>query len=452
MKKILYQPTLAVFLIAIFFLQCNNKTGKQEEHVTGLLFDVSAYKRVAPADLPFGAADNLPSSMDYSTDMPEIGDQGHQHSCVAWATAYAFKGFAEKKENGSNLKFSPSFVYNQINNGKDQGSFFEDALRVLSQQGASPWDDMPYIESDYTTQPSETVKQKAKPYCIFQWRRINTADMKEVKMFLNAGFPIIIGANVDEGFQAGKRNGSDDYVWKSYSGKDLGGHAMLVVGFDDSKNAFKVMNSWGRNWGNNGYGWIDYQFFEKAVTAGYIAYDQPTKITPDTKPDTKPDNTKPDNIVDNNVIDNNVVDNNTYDPSQYAKASLSGVQVQHNVMDNTYGYCMKISGYIDIPAGFGKTFQISNHFYLSNSTQQAKSLMYPTFADVNGYAATGSILYSVPANGLKNYYWECLMPYKALELPYEITYFYFIPTLFIDNFGYAKGEAVNFSVNRKYLY
>jgi hypothetical protein len=112
---------------------------------------------------------------------------------------------------------------------------------------------------------------------------------------------------------------------------------------------------------------------------------------------------------------------------------------------------MKISGYIDIPAGIGKTFQIGNHFFLSNSTQQTRSMMSPTFADVNGYAATGTILYSIPPQGLQNYYWECLMPYKAMELPFEITYLYFVPTLFIDNFGLAKADSVNFSVNKKYL-
>ena len=180
--------------------------------------------------------------------------------------------------------------------------------------------------------------------------------------------------------------------------------------------------------------------FRKRVPEGYIVFDQPTN----------PDNS----VVDNKPNDKPVIDNNAIvinDPTQFAKANLKNIQVQHNVMDNTYGYCMKISGYIDIPAGFGRTYQISNHFYLSNSTLQAKSLMNPTFADVNGFAATGTILYPVPEKGLNNNYWECLMPYKALDLPHEITYFYFVPTLFIDNFGYAKGEAVNFYVNKKFL-
>ena len=445
----------AILLFAFTSLQCNNNkttkednnsTTKEDEHGLGLkLAKAEDYYRVQAAELPFGADQGLPPVVDLSSDMPQVQDQGRQQSCVAWSTSYALKGFSEKRKRNISLLFSPSFVYNQINGGKDEGSYFEDALNVLSQQGTALLEDMPYDPGNYTRQPTPEIKQKAKPFTILKWQRINTQDMKEVKMHLKRGFPVIIGAHVDEGFRAGKKDGTQEYVWERPSGKPIGDHAMVVVGFDDSKNAFRVMNSWGTYWGNDGYCWINYEHFQKVVPQGYIVFDQQTN----TNPNTRPDNT----VIDNRPVDNTVINNKTIidDPSQYAKANLRGIQVQHNIMDNTYGYCMKISGYIDIPAGLGKTFQISNHFYLSNSTQQAKSLMYPTFADLNGFAATGSILYSVPAEGLKNYYWECLMPYKAIDLPYEVTYFYFVPTLFIDNFGYAKGEAVNFYVNKKFL-
>ena len=444
------QPVFVISLICgLLFLQCNNnktdQTAKNEERGLGLKFDrEEVYLGVKEAELPSGAGEDVPVLMDLSVDMPEIGDQGPQQSCVAWATSYALKSFTEKKKGNSYLLFSPSFVYNQINNGKDEGSYFQDALNVLSQQGTVLLQDMPYDPTNYTKKPSEDLKQKAKPYSILKWYRITTQNSKEVKIHVSRGIPVIFGAYVDQGFKEAKRNLSDEYFWKEESGRSLGSHAMVVVGYDDSKNAFKVMNSWGKNWANNGYCWIDYQFFEKKAEQGYVVFDP-------AKPDNAVVNTRPNNNTNDRPIDNRPLDNTFTNPTEFSKANLRGVQVQHNVMDNTYGYCMKVSGYIDIPAGFGKTFQISNHFYLSNSTIQAKSLMPPTFADVNGFAATGSILYSVPDNGLKNYYWECLMPYKALELPYEISYFYFVPTLFIDNFGYAKGEAVNFSVNKKFL-
>ena len=42
---------------------------------------------------------------------------------------------------------------------------------------------------------------------------------------------------------------------------------MLVVGYDDDMNAFKVVNSWGKGWGNDGFVWIDYKAFKEAGDA-----------------------------------------------------------------------------------------------------------------------------------------------------------------------------------------
>ena len=92
------------------------------------------------------------------------------------------------------------------------------------------------------------------------------------------------------------------------------------------------------------------------------------------------------------------------------------------------------------------------------SFSQVGSLQSPQFADVNGYAATGTILYSIPEEGLNNWAFEIFMPYTAFNVnagsyingqyQYTRTYIYAIPTLFIDNFGYAKGEPINFYVDK----
>jgi len=452
MRTIYRSYLYAILLFAIVSLQCNPKSSQKDERKTGLiLLDKGRYESLTKADLPFGASDKLPSYLDYSADLPPVRSQGQQQSCVAWATAYALKFYEEKKENNSDVEFSPSFIYNQINKGKDGGSSFMDALNVLSQQGAALWNDMPYDEKDYLTKPTDAVKEKAKPYGIENWRRVNTADMKEVKILLNSGYPVIIGAHIDEDFRSAKPTGPNGYVYNKKGGQYAGTHAMLVVGFDDSKNAFKVMNSWGPTWGNNGFCWIDYQFFQEIVAEGYIAYDKKTNVTPDTNPDTKPDNT-----VNNNVLDNN--DKTVYDPTQFRRAGITNIQVLYNQTDPTYGAGMKIVGVIDIPQGTGKTFQFSVHFYYDGTTTQVGSAQSPQFADVNGYAATGTILYSIPNEGLNNWRFEAFMPYTAFNIPvggyvngtyqYKRTTMYAIPTLFIDNFGYAKGDQIRFYVDR----
>ena len=53
--------------------------------------------------------------------------------------------------------------------------------------------------------------------------------------------------------------------------RDLGGsHAMVAVGFDDDRNAFRIQNSWGRGWGEGGYGWVGYDFWKRNVKVGFV--------------------------------------------------------------------------------------------------------------------------------------------------------------------------------------
>ena len=45
--------------------------------------------------------------------------------------------------------------------------------------------------------------------------------------------------------------------------KMIGGHAVMCVGYDDKKESFIILNSWGTNWGDNGYFYMPYKFITK---------------------------------------------------------------------------------------------------------------------------------------------------------------------------------------------
>ncbi len=230
------------------------------------------------AELPY-AGYELPRRMDLSPKMPPPGHQQQQNSCAAWATAYAVKTYQEKVELQHALTdkgkprwqhiFSPAFVYNQINQGRDGGATLVDALNLLRARGAISWADMPYLPDNITHLPSAAQLKKARQYRIAYWRQVNVADPMELKSQLHAGYPVMVGALIDEGFY-GLRT---DRPWQTYDGSRKQGHALVLVGFDDHKQAFKVMNSWGRNWGKNGYGWISYRQFRKSAREAYVAKD-----------------------------------------------------------------------------------------------------------------------------------------------------------------------------------
>lgn len=421
---------------------------------TGLTFTNPEELRGIPlAATPFSGTD-LPSRVDLSPDMPPPGNQGRQNSCVGWSTAYALKSYQERVETNRTLArngrvdydkvFSPAFVYNQINNGRDGGSRFIDALRVLSSQGAVSWNDMPYTDKDYRRKPSGALKSKAKPYRIDYWRQVNLQDPKEVKAQLNAGYPVIFGAMIDEGFQATRGN----KIWRRQQGESLGGHAMVLVGYDDSRHAYKLINSWGQRWGDKGFGWVDYDFFPKVAREGYVAKDAINGPAPNiTRPETRPTSTPQIRPTPRPQIE---------ETPAASDASLSIENVEHNLEAPSaefqkYGKFMRLEGRLNVPPGAGRKMQVVVRFYYDDGKGgkgKRVGSMYPAVFSLaeDGYAATGTPQLDLPREGV-NDKWFAYIPYKAFDVPHgDKVYLVAEPVLYMDSFGVRSAELNHFWV------
>ena len=444
MKKI-HLHLLIVLFATLCLSACKPSKNKPGNVQLGMLIETPEKLAGIPlASTPAGGMD-LPASVDLSDKLPPVGNQGNQQSCVAWAIAYALKSYQEKLESGQQSKFSPSFIYNQINNGLNAPTYVTDALNVLSQQGVCPYDEMPYDQNDWVTKPSQQASNDAKKFRIDYWRKINHTGIKEVKAHLAAGYPVVIGATVSDEFV---HNGKD--IWKN-PGTAEGGHCMLLVGYDDSKNAFKVMNSWGTEWGDNGFGWIDYTLFTnpQVIMYGFVTKDATTQQTDNnnTTATNNNNNNSPSQITDKEQERINEPKSN---PTQYEDLDFKATNVQHNVTipnEPDLRYTMKIDGKLDIPANYGRKFQVAVHIYDANTNRQVGSLMHPRFADVNYFAAGYTEVYDIEADGWHGTWWVQI-PYDAINVPQGKTDLYAIPTLFVDNFGVAFGDRINFYITK----
>ena len=84
-----------------------------------------------------------------------------------------------------------------------------------------------------------------------------TPSVKQIKAYLRDTVPLVFAADVGSVFV----NWSSNSVFNTSDNGQKGGHAMVISGYDDSKHAFRIRNSWGNTWGDNGSAWIDYDFF-----------------------------------------------------------------------------------------------------------------------------------------------------------------------------------------------
>lgn len=238
----------------------------------------------------------LPSKLDYSKSpyLPPVGRQ-YENSCVGWATGYYLRTYQQGLDIGWKIKdkdntiytsrvFSPTFIYNQINNGTDDGAYIEDAGDLLKRIGASPLKYFPYIPGDYWTQPDATAIRAAYPHRIRDWRILYTYNdspdyiIQKTKEYLNTGDLLVAGIDVGFKFQYPMRDEYGRYIITT-DNYTHSGHAVTIVGYDDNiptpegYGAFKLINSYGDKWGDKGFAYMTYDAYVANVRAGYVFTD-----------------------------------------------------------------------------------------------------------------------------------------------------------------------------------
>ncbi|MBN2663568.1 MAG: C1 family peptidase [Bacteroidales bacterium] len=254
-------------------------------------------------DVTFGttfSSGNLPDEVDLTPYFPPIGDQGQYGTCVAWAVGYNHKSFLQAKlgdytyYTSDNQMYSPKDLFWAISSsdkGSDcNGTSFEAAYDVLLNRGIAHLSVVPYTDlGDCSSSPQSSWTTDAANNKIYSYREIGL-DVDVIKTYLADGKAVVFGAKLgDEFFDYS--SGVLDYQSYGYSG-DHAYHAMILSGYDDNmgaNGAFRVVNSWGSNWGDNGGIWVDQNYFVTSDFGfcAFVATD--TQVDPDQDDDNQVD-------------------------------------------------------------------------------------------------------------------------------------------------------------------
>lgn len=209
---------------------------------------------------------DIPSKVDLRKFSSSIEDQGIIGSCTGHAISSAIE--LVNKKNNNDFEISRLFIYYQervftdsVN--QDSGAYIRDGIKAVATYGAPLEDFWPYDVTKFTVKPSDEAYADAAKRKVTKYEKCISID--SVKGALANGYPVIIGFYVYSSFEDGDvaKTGIMTYPDTATEVKK-GGHAVLLVGYDDNFNStekgyFIVKNSWGTYWGDRGYFYMPYE-------------------------------------------------------------------------------------------------------------------------------------------------------------------------------------------------
>ncbi len=229
-------------------------------------------------------ATTLSSSVDLRSGFPAAFNQLNLGSCTSNATIGAVlyerikQGnayIANCVEGGSDM-LSILFHYYQErvlfgDANTDSGASMSDAVQVLLNTGICHDSSWPYTTTNIanfatppspglTTMDGDAINCKAMPAGSIPTASVDQT-LSAIQTILAANVPVIVGIQVYQSFESAAVTSSGIIPMPNTATEKLmGGHAIVLVGYDNSTNTFLMRNSWGTSWGQSGYATIPYDY------------------------------------------------------------------------------------------------------------------------------------------------------------------------------------------------
>ena len=212
---------------------------------------------------------SLPAVVDNS-QYYNVKYQGNIGSCGAFAAINGLEHLDKVREPKRVAELSEAFMYWKVRQSDymntfpvDSGSNGRNLMKVLNKEGAILDSFYPYSGSTFNDGPKSNsvfISWVAKFWKIKKYEKC--LDLTSIKNSLSLNKPVWLGVSCQESWYYYGYEGILEY---DSSKPSIGGHAIALVGYDDSKNAFKFVNSWGTNWGDNGFGYLSYDYLVKCI-------------------------------------------------------------------------------------------------------------------------------------------------------------------------------------------
>ena len=190
-----------------------------------------------------------------------VESQGSLGSCTGQAIAGAIELLNNRNRKPTDVSRLFIYYYERAMLGTinyDSGAYIRDGIKVTNKQGAPLERLWPYNIREFKNKPNVLAITDGLKRKVSRYERVSNHD--GCLDAINNGFPVVIGFMVYQSFmsQAVARTGMMTYP-NIRRERLLGGHAVLLVGYDKAKQHYIVRNSWGTNWGDKGYFYMPFK-------------------------------------------------------------------------------------------------------------------------------------------------------------------------------------------------
>jgi C1A family cysteine protease len=194
--------------------------------------------------------------------MPPVYDQGQLGSCTGNAIAAAME-YERDRQGLSDFIPSRLFVYYNERAlegtvSSDSGAVIRDGIKVVNSDGVCPETLWPYDIGMFSVKPPKRCYVAAETDKAVQYEAIQT--LGDLKDAIASNLSVVFGFTVYQSFESPAVAQSGVLPMPKPGEATVGGHAVVAVGYSDSKNQVIVRNSWGASWGDHGYFYMPYQY------------------------------------------------------------------------------------------------------------------------------------------------------------------------------------------------
>jgi C1A family cysteine protease len=151
---------------------------------------------------------------------------------------------------------------------EDSGANGDDGMTFLQTKGVCPETTWPYDPTRFAEKPPVRAWAEATQHKIGDPITIDNTNLNEIKSCLASGYPIAFGFIVYSDLESDKVAATGLLPMPTKGEESIGGHEVLMVGYDDATRHFKVRNSWGPGWGIQGYFLMPYAYATNPDFAG----------------------------------------------------------------------------------------------------------------------------------------------------------------------------------------